>query len=255
MNNSQTQHFKALIFDLDGTAVPNREDGVPSPRLIKAVAKAKQRVFVSIATGRPIYNSRRILQLLNIESPCIISGGTQIIDPVTEKTLWEKKLSINQVTEIMKVCVQYPYQFYCSDEEEMQFAKDKKVDAPERIIWIMSVNKKDVEKMCEELNQIENVAIHAVNSWEKDCFDIHITHIEATKKYALEQLLKMENLRKEEVMAVGDSNNDLPLFEMAGFKVAMGNASEELKAQADFITDDVKDDGLAKVIEEKIIDV
>ena len=41
---------------------------------------------------------------------------------------------------------------------------------------------------------------------------------------------------KRDVIAFGDSNNDLPMFQAAGFKVAMGNGSEDLKSQADYVT-------------------
>jgi hydroxymethylpyrimidine pyrophosphatase-like HAD family hydrolase len=46
--------IKAIIFDLDGTAIPNKKDGMPSKRLIETVAKAQKKVRVSVATGRPL---------------------------------------------------------------------------------------------------------------------------------------------------------------------------------------------------------
>ena len=63
----------------------------------------------------------------------------------------------------------------------------------------------------------------------------------------------MINVQKETAVAVGDSNNDLPLFKGVGYKVAMGNATNELKAEADYITASVEDDGLAQFIEQKIL--
>ena len=59
--------------------------------------------------------------------------------------------------------------------------------------------------------------------------DIHVTHIKATKKHSLEEVLKLMKIKKEDVIGVGDSNNDKPHFEVSGYKVAMGNASEGLK--------------------------
>jgi len=61
------------------------------------------------------------------------------------------------------------------------------------------------------------------------------------------------NLKKENVIAVGDSGNDIPLFESAGLKVAMGNSTEDLKSKADFVTKNVENDGLAYVIEKYIL--
>jgi hypothetical protein len=50
----------------------------------------------------------------------------------------------------------------------------------------------------------------------------------------------------EDVIVFGDNNNDLSMFTDDWFKVAMGNATEELKAKADYITDDVDKDGVYK---------
>ena len=54
--------FKAIIFDLDGTAIPNRNDGMPSERVINAVKKAQDIIKVSIATGRSVSHCRDILK-------------------------------------------------------------------------------------------------------------------------------------------------------------------------------------------------
>ena len=54
-------------------------------------------------------------------------------------------------------------------------------------------------------------------------------------------------------MVVGDGNNDLPLFELAGWKVAMGNGADVLKEAADWIAPSVDEDGLAVAIERFIL--
>ena len=112
---------------------------------------------------------------------------------------------------------------------------------------------KDVEKIIKQLNEIKDVVAHSVISWTKDHLDIHITHQEATKKHALEVLLKMLGVTSEETIAFGDSENDLPLFEIAGYKVAMSNGADRLKAAADFIALHAEADGLAEAIEKLVI--
>ena len=57
----------------------------------------------------------------------------------------------------------------------------------------------------------------------------------------------------DEVIAIGDSNNDLSMIEFAGLGVAMGNATEVIKVQADFVTDTNMNDVVAKVVEEFIL--
>lgn len=244
--------IKAIIFDLDGTAIPNQKGGMPSQRLIDAVVKAQQKVKVSAATGRPISNSRHILKALKITSPCIIAGGTQIIDPVTEETLWKKEMSADQVREIISVATSYPYAIWTSDRLEVSPTKEDIVIQPEQIIFIMTVTKEDTKAIMQKLALIPDITAHEVISWTPDHIDIHITHKDATKKNALQELLKIENVDKEKVMVVGDANNDLPLFEFAGFKVAMGNGSDQLKKAADYVTESVENDGLAMAIEKEL---
>jgi hydroxymethylpyrimidine pyrophosphatase-like HAD family hydrolase len=56
-------------------------------------------------------------------------------------------------------------------------------------------------------------------------------------------------LKKEEILTIGDQNNDIELLKAGGVSVAMGNATEELKKYADYITDTVDNDGFVKAIE------
>ena len=56
-------------------------------------------------------------------------------------------------------------------------------------------------------------------------------------------------LEKDEILTIGDQNNDIALLQAGGVKVAMGNATEELKAIADYITESVYEDGFVKAME------
>lgn len=67
-----------------------------------------------------------------------------------------------------------------------------------------------------------------------------------TKKHAIEVLLKHLNQSKENTIAFGDAKIDIPMFELCGFSVAMGSGGKECKEAADYITDDINNDGLWK---------
>ena len=76
-----------------------------------------------------------------------------------------------------------------------------------------------------------------------------VTNILGTKQQAIEHAIKILHVHPEEIVAVGDGENDIPMILAAGMGVAMGNAAEGLKSVADYIAPSVEDDGLAHVIE------
>lgn len=72
---------------------------------------------------------------------------------------------------------------------------------------------------------------------------------DASKGRALAELARHLDIRKEEIACIGDGENDLSMFEAAGLRIAMGNAVEDLKKQADYVTDSNARDGAAKAVE------
>lgn len=245
--------YKALIFDLDGTAMPLKFDALPSRRVVDTVKKAQKVLSVSAATGRSLPMARNILQALDLQEPCVISGGTQIIDPKSEKTLWEKRLTEKQLREIQEVCLPYDYEVLFTDEIKGASAKNKVISESERVVYIMATTKEDVEQIQNKLHEIDGIISHLAGSWTENRYDIHITHQLATKQHALEKLLDILKIGKKDAIGVGDNDNDLPLFASVGYKIAMGNATENLKAKADYITSTVEEDGLAEAIEKIIL--
>lgn len=245
--------YKTLIFDLDGTAIPNKLEGMPSKNLITVVRKLQKDMNVCAATGRPFFNSKPIIDALELRDLCIISGGTQIVDPASEKIIWEKNLLKEQVDVIIALSKLYPYRLYWSDDKELSLPDSKVNDRVERIVYIMKVSKEDAEELLQKLNEIPDLIAHKVMSWTPDHFDIHITHASATKENAVQILLKLLDVEREYVIAAGDSDNDLPLFEAAGYKITMENGSEEMKKKADFIAGKADEDGLAQALEELLL--
>ena len=69
------------------------------------------------------------------------------------------------------------------------------------------------------------------------------------KSLSVEFLRNYWGIKKEEVLTIGDQNNDIDLVECGGIGVAMGNGTEELKKCADYITDTCDNDGFVKAIE------
>src|SRR5258708_3425411 len=108
--------IEALLFDLDGTAIPNDPHGMPSARVMEAVGKAQKLVKVSVATGRELASCKPIIEAFSIEYPCIISGGTQLYDPHTGDIIWQKLLSKEKVEEIIHKCSAFPFNVVAANE-------------------------------------------------------------------------------------------------------------------------------------------
>ena len=241
--------YKAIIFDLDGTAIPNKPNGMPSQQLIDTIAKAQGSIRLCAATGRPITNSKVILMALKLKDPCVISAGTQIVNPVTDEILWQANIDAADVAKILKICKPYHYEIFRNEIMEGSAASD--LDANEgnvNVLYIMGCATADAETIFKELDKIPNITAAEVTSWTREAIDIHVTHREATKEHAVNELLKILGLNKDEVIGVGDADNDVHLFAGVGYKVAMGNGTDKLKSLADEVIDSVDNDGLVKLI-------
>jgi HAD superfamily hydrolase (TIGR01484 family) len=239
--------YKALIFDLDGTAIDTKEDAFPTERTIDVIKRAKKYVSVSVATGRLHYNSKYILDAFGITNPCVFAGGSLVKNPITNEIVWSKQMSALQVGHILEVCKQYPYRLYFSEDQMLYLPNDKAIQS-EMIVYVNDIPKDKTEELLNRLRSIPEIAPHSTGSWKNGCLDIHITHKDSTKKNGLSHLLEYLKVKREEVMVVGDTGNDIPLFESGGLKVAMGNATEELKQKS------VYEDGLAYAVEKYILE-
>jgi hypothetical protein len=77
---------------------------------------------------------------------------------------------------------------------------------------------------------------------------IELMHIQASKTSAIQFLMNQYGILQQEVIAIGDNYNDKEMIEFAGVGIAMGNAPEEIKRVADFVTDTNNEDGVAKAL-------
>ncbi|MFA6571603.1 MAG: HAD family hydrolase [Bacteroidota bacterium] len=247
-------NIQALIFDLDGTAIPSRIDGMPSQVVIDAVRKAKKICHVSVATGRPYSYAKDILEALKIDDLCILNGGSSLYSCKTNEYVWKQEMDIHLLEEVVFKLKA----FHAHDVEDDSLRGKVKLSdyhpkGPICLTCIFSVNHAESEEIIDIVKKTSGLIAHAMNSHTLGMYDVHITHELATKKHALQSLLARLNVDHTHVMVVGDGGNDVPLFELAGIKVAMGNGAEKLKELADWIAPGVDDDGLAVAIEKFIL--
>lgn len=242
--------YKALLIDVDGTLVSVKENAMPSLKVVTALRKASKSWSIHLVTARPFtktHNLPKIFKSLPFLSDSVINGGAQIIIPSNHNvtvTISLHSSSFSRLESLLKTCSEVVA--ITSVNKSFAFGK---FSPSEEIIKIVAVgvNGDLVTNLMTKLSVLKNIATSVTTSY-KNGSDIIITHKKATKDQAVTKLLKKYNLKKEEIIGVGDTTHDLPFLEKCGVKVAMGNAQQELKNMADFIAPSVYEDGLVAVV-------
>jgi len=110
-------------------------------------------------------------------------------------------------------------------------------------LLIFSLDKEKLQETEQRLQQFSNLAVSSSGHQ-----NLEVTNIKAQKGVALEEFVKQKGISLKETMAMGDSYNDISMFERVGFAVAMGNAPQDIKEMCHYITDHNENHGVAKAI-------
>lgn len=261
--------IKLIAIDIDGTLIT--PDKIVTPYVREALRYAEDRgIMVSLVTGRLYPTCRKYSLELSLSGPCVIYQGAMIIDPKTDKVLYEVRIPRDKALKIVKIAREknlslnvYMDQFTFYTERPNQYSI---LDAQLNEVEIQIV--KDIEKIIEydplKLMFVDEPGVISrleenFSSYDGDLVAftslpqfLEIVNRSATKADALKWIANRFNIKREEVVAIGDSHNDIPMLEWAGIGVAMGNADDKVKGAADFITLSNREDGVAHAIEKLI---
>ncbi len=248
--------YRALITDLDGTAVPIGSDGRHIDTETQTAVRRAQDTGhqVACATGRQWELTQPIITKLGLTSPCVIEGGTRIVDPVTGATLWEKAMERGISMEVLSIFKSHSsVGTIMHSTDTNNYPVDTVSSVPDRLrfLYMLAIAESSAIAITNTINDRSlSVVAHYTPSWYGEGrVDIHVTDREATKEHAIKVWQKMLGITHDETIGMGDSGNDLPIFESAGLKVAVANATPALKELADYTAPDVNDDALKHVIE------
>lgn len=256
--------IKLIATDIDGTIlIPEGEftDGVKA--YIKQLQK--QGIKIVLVTGRMNAAAMLIAKDLGLETPVVSYQGGLINENgkilyeqyLTEKESediieWAKEEDIhinlynNDILYSEKDCPEI--QRYCNNQHTNYIVKDFSEIKKNKVNKILAIdydNPKKIDRLEKELpNRFSDLYI--VKSTP---YFLEFSNPKASKYCAVKFLQKYWNLKDEEILTIGDQNNDIALLEAGGIKIAMGNATEKLKSIADYITDTVYNDGFIKAVE------
>lgn len=266
--------YKLIALDMDGTLLTS--DKTITERTKKLIKEAEKKgVKIVLASGRPLKGLTRYLEELDLFSgdDYVLSynGGLvqntkteEIVSKVTIKGadlkhIYEvsKELNINIHAFSAKEGLITPkpskYTQYEADMNGIEFKiKDfNTIDDNEDIIKVMMIDEADIldpaiEKLPQDLYEKYSV-------FKSAPYFLEFTNKEVDKGLGLKRLGEHLGIKQDEIIACGDAGNDLSMVKYAGLGVAMGNATDEVKEAANFITTSNDEDGIANVIEKFIL--
>ena len=245
--------YKAIMLDLDDTTVLHGKDSLPTFRVAEAIARAKERIHVCIATALTLADTMPVLKHLSLSGPCVLTNGTQIYDPVTSSIVHEVVLPGGILPKIYALTQKHDIKAIVYDGQQDREYTGGPI--PEKIlsIYIPEILPSKVDELVDLMAVDPHIHVQKLTAWDKRFMSIDVTHSEASKLHGILEVARMLDITTEKIIGVGDGYNDFPLLMACGLKIAMGNAVPELKAIADFIAPTVDEDGVATVIEKFVL--
>lgn len=263
--------IKLFVTDLDGTLL-NKEHQISEENkkaIQEAVAKG---VVVTIATGRMYVSALPYAQELGVDVPIITYNGA-LIKSVSGEEFFNAYLPEDAVKDMLDYCLKRNWQIQVYSDDELYFiergayekAYEEAVDVEGHAVGREKIYDyyRNVPKMLSITSGAEETDARIAElrkAFAGRFFPVksnanyaEIIGIGINKATALERLAQKLGISIDEVMAIGDSNNDLPMLKAAGHSVAMGNANDEVKAACDYVTADCEQNGVAEAIRKYVL--
>ena len=251
--------IKAVFFDIDGTLVSFKSHTVPESAR-RAIARLREQgVKVFIATGR-LMKHVAIVNDIEVDGYITVNGGYCITS--AGEVIFESAFPRATVERVIDLSEQYGFDLNVMTHQDMYVSSmGERVKKIASMINIMPTvadvrtiaATQPVVQMCpyisRELEQkIMPLLPDCVGSrWIETFMDLNVRGVD--KSLGIQQVMNYYGLTMAEAMAFGDGGNDLPMVRDAAVGVAMGNACDELKAVADYITSSVDEDGVSRALE------
>ncbi len=262
--------YKLVILDLDGTIL------LPGGRITARVRQTirriiRQNISVTIATGRVFSVTKKISQQLGITAPLICAQGAVIQDPTTNRQLLQRLLPLTDVYTLLDFAEQndlhlnvyqdeYTYtsrrsadlELYESfGQGEIRIVGNLRNFLKRGVTKALFVCRKETQSQIEQaLRQVvpEHLSVSRTHH-----YFVEVVLAEVSKGSAMLFLCDYLRILPEQVLAIGDHENDLDLIKLAGTGVAMGNADNKIMRHADWIAPSIEEDGAAIALEKFVL--
>jgi len=261
--------YQLIALDMDGTLL--NEDKEISTKTFEAIASLKAMgKRVVLATGRPIHGLHRYLKELDLfdEHDYVVTyNGALVQSTKDSRILLDIPLSTNAYIELFELSQELGVHIHALTDRSVLTPKNNpyteiestinRIPIIEGPISELSMDTLIVKVMFVDSPEKLDKAIDNLPNWVRDKYTIlrsapyflEFLDSKVNKGSGVKAIIKELGLEQSQVICVGDAGNDLAMIEYASLGVAMGNASDELKNAADYITLSNSEDGVAHVID------
>ena len=274
--------IKLIATDLDGTFLDDFE--TPNRKNIEAMRACQaEGIAVCVCTGRNWYSARDIIRKVDgFNRYCVINNGTAILDTQTEELRYRNRFDPAVVRQILEIALSYPgadvgvsgtYATHLlNGRANPRMLQTRQRNIERDPAWagrmILYDTLDELVAGCSDDMQRVNLGVNFYEAGNLDEVyqriseitgieittsghgNMEITPKDGTKAETLSVLADIYEAKPENVMAFGDSYNDMHMLMWAGTGVAMGNADARLKSIADVVTDTNTNAGVAKAMYE-----
>jgi len=267
--------YKMIVSDYDNTLCNKKKIVTPRTR-----AAIKQYIdnggrFV-VCTTRPYIGIADFAKDIGLKDEIIANQGATVRNLADDSLIFQSLFTYEEAKEVLEFFYNKSVHMFLASDYAMSTKKDDFFAK----MCIKIVNfplKKTKSTLMEDCKNMEvaqiiigsyfPIKVHAMiksaqNKFRDkyeiglcDKYLLNITKKGVSKGKAIEKIAQLHGIKKEEIIAFGDTLNDSSMFEFAGTGVAMGNAMKGLKQMATTVCADVENDGLAEFIEQNVLKI
>lgn len=255
-------NIKAVFFDIDGTLVSFKTHEVPQSAKDAIHEVRKHGIKVFIATGRPMpfINNLKDVEydgIMSVTGACCMSADGKIIEsqPVDKSDI-ERLIAETSVRPMPILFAGKDKAFGCMIDSNRAIV--------EEVMTLLSLSVPEQKPITEALDMevMQVIAFFTADEESRMMNDVlkgcdaarwHPAFADCIRKgtskaTGIDAICRYYGIELKDTMAVGDGGNDIAMLRHAGIGVAMDNASDEVKANADYITSSVDEDGVANLL-------
>ena len=249
--------IKAVCFDVDGTILSHKSKSVPQSALGALATLKAAGIRCVVATGRQIHEMDK-LPMGGLTFDAYITMNGQLTLDADRRPLYGMPITgeVKAYALALFEARQIPVILVEQERMYLNFENQRVVDVQtaisSKVPPLGDYHGAEVYQACVYVSGEEEQVLEpirdkcTVTRWHPGGVDVIAKG--GGKRAAVMRYLEENGIRPEEAMAFGDGENDMEMLQLAGIGVAMGNAEEQVKAIADYVTADIDEDGIAKAL-------